>query len=270
MLATWRALAHHETRCRQTGEGVSPVAVASTLAGTIVSHRARPGGQSHWLSRDRIAATNLPEDIDPLVVTVGMLPIGVVCRPQDHNGIVDDVTAVISVFGNTSWLISAGCAVATFLAAYFDGWSKEAALAQSLFVARRGAAFGDKSGERPFVDQLQETIDTYERLATYSTEPDGIFPRRSDKRSVVVDALAFHYAFADSPGRLGFLTRLAPEDDVPLFQATVAMLDAARDPWQFADDGDGDRAADLDPQLLSLTDQLIRIRMPKTILPPLL
>src|SRR5690606_37355897 len=62
-------------------------------------------------------------------VAAGAAAVGVARRPQDHNGIVDDVVDVVRPISDDSADISSGCLLAAFLSSLLDGWDMEGAMA---------------------------------------------------------------------------------------------------------------------------------------------
>ena len=83
---------------------------------------------------------------DSLAGAASALAVGIARRPQDYNGIVDDVVSIIAIHRYTSQAVAGGCAVAAAVAALLDGWDLEGAVALAATIAKRGSTFGRKAG----------------------------------------------------------------------------------------------------------------------------
>lgn len=84
----------------------------------------------------------------PQVLTLALV-VGMVRRPQDHNGIVDDAVSLVSPVAASETAVVGACAVAAAVAALLDGWAMEGAWALACFVGRRGQPFGRKDEADP-------------------------------------------------------------------------------------------------------------------------
>src|SRR5690606_9214631 len=126
------------------------------LADWLMDHRSGPH-PVHRIAEpaDRSPFPSSPAGLSPDQLAAGAgAVVGLLRRPQDHNGIVDDTVTLVSPFVRSSTDFAGACALAAFLSAVVDGWHMEGALAQSLFVAKRGETFGEELG--PSVPQAME------------------------------------------------------------------------------------------------------------------
>lgn len=106
--------------------------------------------------------TRLRDERDDVGGPMRVAAVGICRRPQDYNGIIDDVLSAIAITHNTSLALSSGCAVAAAMAALLDGWDLESAVTLSLSVADRGATFGKRASSLRLSERITEAIDFVE------------------------------------------------------------------------------------------------------------
>lgn len=162
------------------------------LADWLMDHRSGPH-PVHRIAEpaDRSPFPSSPAGLSPDQLAAGAgAVVGLLRRPQDHNGIVDDTVTLVSPFVRSSTDFAGACALAAFLSAVVDGWHMEGALAQSLFVAKRGETFGEERG--PSVAQAME--EAMDRVYA-SKDPDEavrrVFLANADPESGEQDEIAW-------------------------------------------------------------------------------
>ncbi len=155
------------------------------------------------------------------------IPVGVIRRPQDHNGVVDDVITTVSALQPTDADVAEACAVSAAVAAILDGWGMEGAVDLALFVGRRGETFGTKSG-RNVTAEIRAAIDVVEdRLITSGTEALPSVPRLPYVGSV---PRGMAYAFAHRDAERAAREGRRDNEDERLAGALAAALSAADQP----------------------------------------
>lgn len=136
---------------------------ATALAWSVADVVARRGLVDETYLREAVfdGALSLPGDSDATDEVVGaqsVLAAGVVRRPHDYNGLVDDATSIVAICRYTSEAVASGCAVAAFIAGLLDGWDMESAGNLAIAIARRGAALGRKEGTPAAPDEIREGL----------------------------------------------------------------------------------------------------------------
>lgn len=131
-----------------------------TLADWLIDRRLGPH-PAHQIAEpgDRSPLPSPPDGFSKEQCAAGAgVVVGLLRRPQDHNGIVDDAVTLVAPLCDSSAEIASACALAAFLSAVVDGWDMEGAMSQTLFVAKRGETFGREKG--PSVAQaIEEVLD---------------------------------------------------------------------------------------------------------------
>lgn len=158
------------------------------------------------------------------------LPVGIVKRPQDHNGIVDDAVTALSLIHPTSELAGGACAVAATVAALLDGWGMEGAVDLALFVGKRGQTFGSRGGQ-DVIAQIRASIDAVEeRMTTNGTHLGSSLPKLVDV-GLVPRALGLAYAYRHA----GRAARAAMDSigGGPVVAALAAAICAADQPGAY-------------------------------------
>lgn len=234
-----------------------------TLAEWLLDQRNGPHPAHRIAASGRPAPfPNPPGDLSSEFWTLGAgLVVGLLRRPQDQNGIVDDAVTLVAPFCDTSTHIAGACAIGGFLAALLDGWAMEAAMAQSLFVTRRGESFGREKG--PSVAwALDETLGAIS--AVEGASPANVLPpadflegKREAFPYQVAWALGFAYLFRDVKAVLGQADRLG--SNAPFVAAGGATLAAAYAPENLPEGLGADVHERTD--LLELLDALLELRV---------
>lgn len=107
---------------------------------------------------ERIALPDASAAEDAIVGARSVLAAGFVRRPQDYNGLVDDVTSIVAIQRYTSRAVAGGCSVAAFIAALLDGWDMESAGNLAVAIAKRGSTFGRKDGGMSVSDEIRDAL----------------------------------------------------------------------------------------------------------------
>ena len=131
-----------------------------TLASWLIARRRGPH-PAHQISEsgDLSHFPTPPKELDSEYWTAGAgVVVGLLRRPQDHNGIVDDAVTLVVPILDTSVDVASACALAAYLSSLMDGWDMESAMSQALFVAKRGETFGKEKGPS-VVQALNEILD---------------------------------------------------------------------------------------------------------------
>ena len=95
---------------------------------------------------------------DEVVGAGGALAAGVLRRPYDYNGLVDDAASIVAIQRYTSEAAAGGCAVAAFISGLLDGWDMESAGSLAVAIARRGATLGRKEGVPATPEEIQKGL----------------------------------------------------------------------------------------------------------------
>lgn len=202
-----------------------------------------------------------PKDLAPefLVAGAGTV-VGLLRRPQDQNGIVDDAVTLVAPLFDTSTQIASACAIGGFLAALLDGWAMEGAMAQSLFVTRRGEAFGKEKG--PSVARaLEEAWSAvsagegadFEQALSSVGSLDGQVTRSI---FLVSRAVGLAFVYRDVGEVLARASGFGP--DAPYVGAIAAMLSAAYAPESLPENLSAEVEERTD--LLELLEMLLELR----------
>lgn len=202
------------------------------LGGWLVDRRPGPHA-AHRIAApdDRTALPSPPAGLPRAHWAAGAgVVVGLLRRPQDQNGIVDDAVTLVSPLWDSSTEIAGACALAAFLAAVVDGWDMEGALSQSLFVAKRGETFGRERGPSVAraMDELLEHVyaapDRDQAARTALTARTSI-----GEGGGIVRAIALAYV-AQEPDELFRLASRWTTADLRCVTAIAAMLTAAHEP----------------------------------------
>lgn len=201
-----------------------------------------------------------PKDLAPefLVAGAGTV-VGLLRRPQDQNGIVDDAVTLVAPLFDTSTQIASACAIGGFLAALLDGWAMEGAMAQSLFVTRRGEAFGKKKGPSVAraLEEAWSSVGAGEGASDEQPSSAGLLDEQAARSIFLIPrAVGLALACRDAGEVLARAGAFGP--DAPYVGAVAAMLSAAYAPESLPENLSTEVEERTD--LLELLEMLLELR----------
>ena len=204
--------------------------------------------------------------------------IGMIHRPQNHYGIIDDVINFVAPRRHTSEAIAASSAVAAAYAALLDGWHMEGAAALAIFTCQRAATFGKKFGEPAISQRIQEALEIVEdeeasgkavqvlgarfrSNRAYDVVPLslGLSVVCRDAKRAIDEALSLSEGEAITAAIVGALCGAYAPDSVPRVQHD----EIDRDAWEdgATDKGDGTDITGHQFPSKEHVDRLLQIRM---------
>lgn len=144
-------------------DGAEGIGETTNFAWKLAEVVARHGSVDETVLREAVfdGALSIPVEstaVDEIVGGESVLAAGFVRRPQDYNGIVDDVTSIVAIRRYTSDAVASGCAVAAFIAGLLDGWDMESAGNLAVAIATRGATLGRKVGEPTAPSRIRDGL----------------------------------------------------------------------------------------------------------------
>lgn len=230
----------------------------------------RPASQSVFAVQDAPPFPAPPTELPlPLQVAGAGAVVGLARRPQDHNGIVDDVVTLVEPLSHASTDIAGAAALAAFLSALLDGWAMEGALAQSLFVAKRAETFGKVKGPS-VVDAIRDVFDeiyagerarpaeAQERAdARGAEEAAALKTLKLQEEELIAEALGLAYLCPDALQAIA--AAKARGADRRYLAAVAGMLAAAFAPATLPQEERGN--LEERPAVLEVVDELLEIRM---------
>lgn len=119
---------------------------ALSFAKALVATGSVQGAVRHLKEETKEITQSTPFEMYALAAAVG---VGMINRPFNHNGIVDDAISAISWRKPTSFTAGSVCALSAVIAALLDGWSMEGALHLALYVGEKGETFGRRTPTKP-------------------------------------------------------------------------------------------------------------------------